>query len=55
MESYSTGYQVEQAAVAEECSVQVTDVFDAQGSIYGSFADSGNSTNDKTGASLLTP
>jgi hypothetical protein len=53
MESYSTAYQVEQAAVSEDCSVVVTDVFDINGSVYGEFLDSGLDSVDSTGRSLL--
>jgi hypothetical protein len=53
MENYSTGYQVEQAAVAEDCGIVVTDMFDTNGSVYGEFIDSGNDTPDSTGRSLL--
>jgi hypothetical protein len=53
MNSYNTGYQVETAAVAEDCSINVTDIFDISGSVYGDFIDSGNSFGDATGASLL--
>lgn len=53
IESYSTGYQVEQAAVAENCSVVCTDTFDINGSVYGEFLDSGNDLPDLTGRSLL--
>jgi hypothetical protein len=53
MNSYNTGYQVETAAVAEDCSITVTDIFDIAGSVYGDFIDSGNNTGDATGRSLL--
>lgn len=53
IESYNTGYQVEQAAVAEDCSIVCTDIFDAAGSVYGEFIDSGLGPNDATGQSLL--
>lgn len=53
MESYSTGYQVEQAAVTENCTIIVHDVYDISGSVYGLFIDSGDSPNDTTGASIL--
>jgi len=53
MENYNTGYQIEQAAVTEDCSVVVTDVFDVAGSVYGEFIDSGNNTGDATGRSLI--
>lgn len=53
MESYSTNYQVEQAAVSEDCSITVTDIFDVAGSVYGEFLDSGMNIGDKTGRSLL--
>ena len=52
MESYSTNYQVEQAAVAEDATVQVSDIFDANGSVYGEFLDSGLNRADKTGRSI---
>jgi len=53
MESYNTGYQIETAAVAEDCSIVVTDIFDVAGSVYGEFEDSGNNSSDATGRSLL--
>ena len=53
MTSYNSSYQVEQAAVTEDCSVVVTDIFDINGSVYGEFIDSGNAPSDATGASLL--
>jgi hypothetical protein len=53
MESYNTSYNVDQTAVTEDCSVQVTDVFDISGSVYGEFIDSGNNASDATGRSLL--
>jgi len=53
MSSYNTAYQVETAAVAEDCNIQVTDIFDVSGSVYGEFIDSGNNTQDATGRSLL--
>jgi hypothetical protein len=53
MTSYNTAYQVETAAVAEDCNIQVTDIFDVSGSVYGEFIDSGNNSNDATGRSLL--
>lgn len=52
MESYSSNYQVEQAAVAEDATIQVSDVFDANGSVYGEFIDSGLNRGDKTGRSI---
>jgi hypothetical protein len=33
MESYNTGYTVDTAAVAESCTVTVTDIFDVSGSV----------------------
>ena len=41
MTSYSTGYQVEQAAVTENCTIEVSDIFDVAGSVYGEFIDAG--------------
>jgi hypothetical protein len=52
MESYTSNYQVEQAAVAEDATVQVSDIFDANGSVYGEFIDSGLNKADKTGRSI---
>lgn len=52
MESYSSNYQVEQAAVAEDATVQVSDIFDANGSVYGEFIDAGLNKSDKTGRSI---
>lgn len=53
MESYNTGYQIETAAVAEDCSIVCTDIFDVSGSVYGEFIDAGLNSGDKTGRSLL--
>jgi hypothetical protein len=53
MQSYNTGYQIETAAVTEDCSILVTDVFDVSGSVYGEFIDSGMNSSDTTGRSLL--
>lgn len=53
MTSYNTAYQVETAAVAENCNIDVTDIFDVAGSVYGEFIDSGLNSGDKTGRSLL--
>ena len=53
MNSYNTGYAVETAAVAEDCSIEVTDIFDISGSVYGDFIDSGNNKGDATGRSLI--
>lgn len=53
MTSYNTAYAVETAAVAEDCNIQVTDIFDVSGSVYGEFIDSGNNSGDATGRSLL--
>lgn len=53
MNDYSVSFQIEQAAVSEDCSITVTDVFDISGSVYGEFIDSGNSASDVTGASLI--
>jgi hypothetical protein len=53
MESYNTGYTVDTAAVAEDCTITVTDIFDVSGSVYGEFLDSGLNTADATGRSLL--
>jgi hypothetical protein len=53
MSSYNTGYAIETAAVTENCTVMVTDIFDVSGSVYGEFIDSGLNTGDTTGRSLL--
>jgi hypothetical protein len=53
MNSYSVGYQVDQAAVSEDCSITVTDILDCNGSVYGEFLDSGLGRNDVTGRSLI--
>ena len=53
MESYNTTYQVDQAAVTEDSTISVTDIFDVSGSIYGDFLDSGLNSGDVTGRSLL--
>lgn len=52
MTDYSTGYQVEQAAVTENCTIIVSDVFDIAGSVYGEFIDSGLNKSDVTGRSI---
>lgn len=52
MNSYNTAYQVEQAAVTEDCNITVSDIFDASGSVYGEFIDSGNNKGDATGRSI---
>ena len=53
MESYNTTYQVDQAAVTEDSTISVTDIFDVSGSIYGDFLDSGLNSGDVPGRSLL--
>jgi hypothetical protein len=53
MESYNTNYTIDTAAVAEDCTVTVTDIFDVSGSIYGEFLDAGLNKQDTTGRSLL--
>lgn len=53
MESYNTAYTIDTAAVQEDCSITVTDIFDVSGSVYGEFLDSGLNSGDKTGRSLL--
>jgi hypothetical protein len=53
LNQYSTGFQVETAAVAENCGIDVTDIFDVSGSVYGDFLDSGNAPSDVTGGSLI--
>jgi hypothetical protein len=53
MQSYNTGYQIETAAVTEDCSILATDIFDVAGSVYGEFIDSGMNKGDTTGRSLL--
>ena len=53
MSSYNTSFAIEQAAVAEDCTVMVTDIFDVSGSVYGEFIDSGLNKGDATGRSLL--
>jgi hypothetical protein len=53
MESYNTAYTVDTAAVQEDCSISVTDIFDVSGSVYGEFLDAGLNSGDKTGRSLL--
>lgn len=53
MENYNTAYTVDTAAVAEDCQIQVTDIFDVSGSVYGEFLDAGLNSGDVTGRSLL--
>ena len=52
MENYTSNYQVEQAAVTEDATVQVSDIFDANGSVYGEFLDAGLNKGDATGRSI---
>lgn len=52
MENYTSNFQVEQAAVTEDATIQVSDIFDANGSVYGEFIDSGLNKGDKTGRSI---
>ena len=53
MNSYNTSYAIETAAVNEDCTITVTDIFDVSGSVYGEFIDSGLNSGDTTGRSLL--
>ena len=53
MESYNTAFTVDTAAVTEDCTVTVTDIFDVAGSVYGEFLDSGLNKGDATQRSLL--
>lgn len=53
MNSYNTSYTVDTAAVAEDCGIDCTDIFDVSGSIYGEFLDAGLNSGDATGRSLL--
>jgi len=53
MSNYDTGYMIDTAAITEDATVVVTDVFDCSGSVYGDFEDSGNNKGDATGRSLL--
>ena len=53
MESYGEAFQVEQAAVTNDTTIIVRDVFDVSGSVYGEFVDSGNNYTDITGRSLM--
>lgn len=53
MNNYNTTYTIDTAAVTEDGSITVTDVFDTSGSVYGDFLDSGLNKGDKTGRSLL--
>ena len=50
--NYSTAYNVDQAAVSEDVSITVSDVFDISGSVYGEFIDSGLNAGDVTGHSI---
>lgn len=52
MSDYSTGYQVDQAAVTENATISVSDIFDVAGSVYGEFIDSGLNKGDATGRSI---
>ena len=51
--NYTTGYAIETAAVNENVTVSVTDIFDVSGTVYGEFLDSGLNSGDATGRSLL--
>jgi len=51
--NYTTGYVIETAAVNENVTVSVTDIFDVSGTVYGEFLDSGLGPGDATGQSLL--
>jgi hypothetical protein len=53
MSNYNTSYTVDTAAVAEDATIMVTDIFDVSGSVYGEFLDSGLNSGDATGRSLL--
>jgi hypothetical protein len=53
MSNYNTAYTVDTAAVAEDATIMVTDIFDVSGSVYGEFLDSGLNSGDATGRSLL--
>lgn len=50
--SYSTAYGVDTAAVTEEVTVMISDVFDIAGSVYGEFGDFGLASGDATGRSI---
>lgn len=52
MENYNATFQIEQAAVSEQATVIVSDIFDANGSVYGEFLDSGLNKGDVTGRSI---
>lgn len=55
MESYSSDFAVETAAVAENCTILVTDITDSTGTFnYGEFIDSGLGPDDSN-TSLLFP
>jgi len=51
--NYTTGYVIETAAVNENVTISVTDIFDCSGTVYGEFLDSGLGPGDATGQSLL--
>jgi len=51
--NYTTGYVIETAAVNENVTISVTDIFDVSGTVYGEFLDSGLNSGDATGRSLL--
>ena len=50
--NYNTAYNVDQAAVSEDVTITVSDVFDISGSVYGEFIDSGLNAGDVTGHSI---
>ena len=50
--SYSTAYGVDTAAVTEDVTIMISDVFDIAGSVYGEFLDAGMSSGDATGRSI---
>lgn len=53
MTSYNTAYTIDTAAVNEDCSIDVTDILDISGSLYGEFLDAGLNSGDATSRSLL--
>lgn len=50
--SYSTAYNIDQAAISEDVTIMISDVFDIAGSVYGEFLDGGLSSGDATGRSI---
>ena len=53
MDSYDYTFNNENIVVTENCSMQVSDLFDGNESVYGQFIDSGNNPLTSDGGSML--